>query len=413
MGGGRTKGVLFGLLWLAGAWVHQAPENPNATSRLDLLHALVSQGTWHLDVYHENTTNKAWCEGHYYSDKPPGLVFLALPTFLLLHLFLQDSLESKWGWLLSSWLGSAGATGLWAATGAVACFSWLSRSHSRRIALLTTLAFFLGTPLLAYAGSWFPHSATVGLLFVALNIAHRDFPKIGSVSRRWWLMAGLVCGLALSCEYSAAIPLVAVGGVCFGTPWTIPYQHTATLTHMQQGLCGILFPPPASHLTHLVLGSTRGLFMHSPFLLCLWVGFRQLHERSPAWFYSAYVIVLLQWILMSGYGDLAAGNTLGPRLLLCALPWLALPTALAFSQYPRASTALVGVAVLVNAAALWSGIELLPTASLWETVLERFSSGNTPHHLGELFGLTALASALCWASALLAGIAWLWRSTQP
>ena len=49
----------------------------NQNSRFDLLRAIVEQRTLRIDAYHENTQDKAHFQGHYYSDKAPGLVFLA------------------------------------------------------------------------------------------------------------------------------------------------------------------------------------------------------------------------------------------------------------------------------------------------------------------------------------------------
>src|SRR5260370_11539675 len=51
----------------------------NQNSRFDLLRAIVEQHTLRIDDYHENTQDKAHFQGHYYSDKAPGLVFLAVP----------------------------------------------------------------------------------------------------------------------------------------------------------------------------------------------------------------------------------------------------------------------------------------------------------------------------------------------
>src|SRR5271156_7107076 len=51
----------------------------NQNSRFDLLRAIVEQHTLQIDAYHENTQDKAHFNGHYYSDKAPGLVFLAVP----------------------------------------------------------------------------------------------------------------------------------------------------------------------------------------------------------------------------------------------------------------------------------------------------------------------------------------------
>ena len=51
----------------------------NQNSRFDLLRAIVERHTLQIDAYHQNTQDKARFQGHYYSDKAPGLVFLAVP----------------------------------------------------------------------------------------------------------------------------------------------------------------------------------------------------------------------------------------------------------------------------------------------------------------------------------------------
>src|ERR1700747_1172805 len=51
----------------------------NQNSRFDLLRAIVERHTLQIDSYHENTGDKAHYKGHYYSEKAPGLVFLAVP----------------------------------------------------------------------------------------------------------------------------------------------------------------------------------------------------------------------------------------------------------------------------------------------------------------------------------------------
>src|ERR1700726_4564363 len=51
----------------------------NQNSRFDVLRAIVERHTLQIDAYHENTGDKAHFQGHYYSDKAPGLVFLAVP----------------------------------------------------------------------------------------------------------------------------------------------------------------------------------------------------------------------------------------------------------------------------------------------------------------------------------------------
>src|SRR5947209_17123643 len=64
----------FIYLYEGGGW--------NQNSRFDLLRAIVERHTLQIDGYHENTQDKAHFNGHYYSDKAPGLVFLAVPFAL-------------------------------------------------------------------------------------------------------------------------------------------------------------------------------------------------------------------------------------------------------------------------------------------------------------------------------------------
>src|SRR5690242_3586521 len=54
----------------------------NQNSRFDLLRAIVERHTLQIDSYHTNTQENAHFRGHYYSDKAPGLVFLAVPFAL-------------------------------------------------------------------------------------------------------------------------------------------------------------------------------------------------------------------------------------------------------------------------------------------------------------------------------------------
>ncbi len=64
--------VSYAYFYEGGGW--------NQNSRLDLVRAIVEQGTLRIDPFHENTNDKAFANGHYYSDKAPGLALLAVPV---------------------------------------------------------------------------------------------------------------------------------------------------------------------------------------------------------------------------------------------------------------------------------------------------------------------------------------------
>jgi hypothetical protein len=78
----RRIAVLLGLVTFLSFTYFYEGGGWNQNSRFDLLRAIVERHTLQIDAYHENTQDKAHFNGHYYSDKAPGLVFLAVPFAL-------------------------------------------------------------------------------------------------------------------------------------------------------------------------------------------------------------------------------------------------------------------------------------------------------------------------------------------
>ena len=55
----------------------------NQNSRMDLTRAIVEEHTLRIDSFHANSGDKCYFDGHYYSDKAPGLSFSAVPVWAL------------------------------------------------------------------------------------------------------------------------------------------------------------------------------------------------------------------------------------------------------------------------------------------------------------------------------------------
>src|ERR1700676_1735908 len=121
----RMAAILLGLViffsfiyfYEGGGW--------NQNSRFDLLRAIVERHTLQIDAYHENTQDKAHFQGHYYSDKAPGLVFLAVPLVLIARPALRIAgvdPESPRGEVALSYLASAGGVALPTALAGVCLF---------------------------------------------------------------------------------------------------------------------------------------------------------------------------------------------------------------------------------------------------------------------------------------------------
>jgi hypothetical protein len=441
------------LFLLVSSYMHQKPGDcPTARSRLDLLHAL-ARGTVAIDAYHKNTPDKAAYQGHFYSDKAPGTVALALPAFALSGAAAKAAgvgLDSDPGWLLSSWITCVGSVGIVTAIGAGLLFRMLSQKVAPRFAFLTALAVFLGAAPLPYATMLFSHSLVAALMALALwalarpgDGERRDPGKrieTWLAHHRWDLAAGLACGWALASEYTAGIvvlgllawlvaqgwrravpfclaavpPLLlipAYSWVCFGNPLLLPYSLNPCFPDMREGLYAIKWPSLET-ASHLLLGPTRGLLFWTPFLAMAGLGYWTLARVDRRLFWLAYAAPLLQVIVMSGRTwDWPAGPTLGPRYLAPILPLLAVPCAFGVQRFPRVGMVLAGYSILATTLATLTNA--CPPACYYNPLIELHFplafQGELAPNLGTLMGLSPHLSVALFYVLLTGGIIWLWR----
>jgi hypothetical protein len=437
--------MLAVMLFFAYGYVHQRTyRGQTPVSRLDLLHALLVHKTFKIDAYHENTSNKSVHEGHYYSDKAPGVVAMALPAFSLAAVLLSwcgTSLDSDTGWLASSWIACAGSLGIIAALGAVALFAWLGQWVQPRRAFITTLALFLGAAPLAYCTLMMSHGVVVGLLGVALwagNFGKRE--AISAYLAIDWrdVAAGFCCGLALASEYSSGLVVIgilgwfiasnfkrvlplALGGfpplmlipayhwICFGTPFTVAYQHEASFTQMHEGFFGIKFPNAESAFSLLFSGH-RGLFFCSPVLLIAFAGYYRLYVISRPLFWVTYLVPLLHVLAISGYFYPHGGIMFGPRFLVPLLAIMALPTALGIARFPRLGLLLASISVLINVLVTVVDLSPVPGSNpLVDFYIPQFIKGIFNPNLGGMLGLNGYASLFPLLFVLGIGIGLIWR----
>jgi len=82
-----TFGVAAFFLLLWALLTHSHANSWNDTSRLATVEALVHQGTWAIEhtAFAERTADRILWNGHFYSDKPPVLSFVAAGVYAILH----------------------------------------------------------------------------------------------------------------------------------------------------------------------------------------------------------------------------------------------------------------------------------------------------------------------------------------
>jgi len=89
--------VFFFLLWVL--FTHSHVNSWNDASRLATVEALVHQGTWAVEgtTFGDRTADRVFLNGHFYSDKPPVLPFLAAGVYTVLYRGFHISFDFT-GW---------------------------------------------------------------------------------------------------------------------------------------------------------------------------------------------------------------------------------------------------------------------------------------------------------------------------
>jgi hypothetical protein len=362
----------------------------NQNSRFDFLRAIVERHTLQIDAYHENTQDKAHFQGHYYSDKAPGLVFLALPFALTARPALRMvgvDPESPRGEVALSYLVSAGAVALPAALAGVCLFFLgLRFGGGSTGAAFGTVVMCLGTPMWAYAGLFWAH-ALVGACLVfgfAAAMKVRD-SKSAREDFFWALAVGLAAGWATVTEYPAAPASAMLAFLALSQAWSrgtgarwrvvagvgvgaglclivlLSYLHAAfgafrpsysyydpnSFSFMQQqGYLGLTYPHP-DRLLKLLFGCSRGLLFASPVVVAApvglwWLGKEKSHRAAAI---AAAAIAAYYFLFNASFYWWKAGLSFGPRYAGACIPLLCVGLAVAWGRAtPAWRRVLVGLA---------------------------------------------------------------------
>jgi len=404
------------LLLTVYGWFIPEP-GPNELSRVDLTFALVQQHSTSIDAYHDNTIDRAFAGGHYYSDKPPGLPLLAAPALFVLDraLRLGDMGEVRVSYVAH--LLTDVAVALPAALLAPLVALTAARLGARPAgAVLSAAAMALGTALLPFATTFYAHDTSAALGFAAFAFASRallpERPLVGMA------LAGVCAGLAALVEHPvilvgaavfvwllarresgrgvaayllggfvALLPLPLYDWVSFGAPWRLGYGFVdqAAFPGQAAGLFGVT-SPRVDALAEVTVGPA-GLLAQSPWLALGVLGFALLARRGGRGAaLTAAAVVALFLLYNSSYYLPMGGQSSGPRFLIPALPFLAL--GLAF--LPALAWPVVGPLAAYSAAQMLAiaAVEPKPGPGLpnpfWSYWLPRLGAGDVAESWGEL-----------------------------
>jgi len=369
----------------------------NEYSRYDLVRALVEDNSTRIDRFAQNTGDKAFYNGHYYSDKTPGTAFIGVPAYRLL--------------ALSSSVAGAGTPDPLTAVEALAfvesgiptvllvllLLRFLRPTIGEGWALAVSLGYGLGSIAFPFATMFFGHAASAFFLFAAFYLLWRW----RAVPRDWRpVLAGFLAGWAVLVEISTMLgvlvllvyalsiarpmgrrlsracwraPALMVAGallpaamflaynwVSFGGPFSLGYANLAAgafAEGMGRGILGVTWPR-AEVLADLLFGP-RGLVRLAPWFILAPIGLLAVRRRGVRREVLVCGAIVLAFLAFNaGYYLPFGGWTPGPRFLLPALPFATILVALA----PRAIRPLVVLLMAVAVAIFFVATVTMPNA---------------------------------------------------
>jgi hypothetical protein len=436
-----TEIKLFVTVWLVYA-VYVTPAGGVLPNRyIDLVHAIVNEGRFTIDTYHENTIDKAYYNGHYYASALPGPAFLALPAYLAfkgVYTLIPQSIKdlasgiksykidnqpdsSFYGhvdnveFFLSQAFLTLVVLAVASALGSVLLFETLRfLGFSGWIALSATLFYAFGTNIFFYSTVYFDHvfSATLNIAaFYLVMVSTKDSPSQFMVP----LVAGFFAGANILVEYPNAfvalllglwflvradkwqlvlfvvgligpiLILMAYNYISFGNPIATSYMYetAANKSFHTSGFFGVTYPQP-DRFASLLLSQAYGLFWFAPISLVGLAGLlHRILARGKEFSVSLLcgMVVAIYVVFYSSYSIPSGGATFGPRFLVPMLPFLAVGVAFAFELFP--SYLIYGIG-LVSALINWTGAQFGFATSVVQHFQDLAAQGPTLPVLGAI-----------------------------
>jgi hypothetical protein len=373
---------IFCLLFISYAYVFPRWADPNQNSRLDMVVAVVDDGTFQIDSYVKNTVDYAKVGEHYFSDKAPGAAFVGIPVYWGVKNLLElpainrftDQLEKneafqatlnpegsgiseqKVRFAIAQVLITLVVSALPTAFLGVLIFITL-RLFTEHIGfrIFVSLAYGLLTPAFAYGGAFYGHQLSAALLFWAFSLTFTRRP----LSKYVLLWIGFLLSYSVITEYPAALIAGAIGlYVCyvlfkqqrlvnilwlvplggsvlvlwmaynnaiFGGPLHLGYSNSELwMGQHHTGFMSLSFPTWEG-FWGISLGKFRGLFFYSPISLLFFPGmflWWQGKKFRAEWFLVVFS-VLSMFLFNSASIMWWGGFAVGPRYLLPMLPFMA------------------------------------------------------------------------------------------
>jgi len=407
--------ITCGYFFQGGGW--------NQNTRICLTRAIIHQQSFIIDPYKEdsqnpyfefvNTGDWSFKDGHYYTNKSPGLSMLAIPSFAITEFLVknlsQADMEKQVH--LSTYAGTLCTTVIFASLMAVLIFHVCNFffGFSNWQSLLLTITYGMGTLIFSYSTTFYCHVPSAFFSFLsfvlAMHLKHGTFQKkylLGGGSGFAAAMAVLIepsTVFALGCIFIyllsfrdgrkttlffliGCIPAGAFqllyNASCFGSLLQSSYNfpNPNVMWYRQGKLFGI---PSPFKLIKLLFFPYRGILFSSPILLMMIPG-TFLLLKFKKWRSETIVCLTISFaflIFIACFYAWHGGTAAGPRYLLPAYPFAFLLTIFALKKNQKTYIALGVFSIIINLSITLVGNEIPMNIKnpLAEVVLKNIMDG--------------------------------------
>lgn len=374
--------TLFLILFFSYAYFWQY-RSWNEGSRLILTIALVERGTVVVDGYEQQTGDLAYREGHFYSLKPPGHAWLAVPVYAAMHLCgvthpLQSGPIQYW-W--PDYLLTVLTSGLLTAVTSVLLYV-LARDEGCTTcqALLIGGGYGLCSPAWPYATLFCGHQVGAFCAISAIAIL-RKCRERSNWSCLWTGLAGLLAGWSAVTEYTLVFAAIAIAGyflvsgcpakqlwpfllaasacafslmtyhtVAFGNPIKTGYAFVANPefqnVYTRDNPIGLGWPSMKTAVA--ILFSGHGLVWYAPLAFLIPIGlFRWIRESKWSWLGLHMLTLGGAFMVNAAHPTWTGGHSTGPRYLQAVSPFFFIAAAAALPMLGRGGT------IFATTATMW------------------------------------------------------------
>jgi hypothetical protein len=368
----RIAEWLFLLTFAVYAWFY-AGAGWNQNALFDTTRAIVERHTFAIDAYASNTGDVGRNAGHVYANKAPGLSWLAVAPYALLHAFERTPGDPIVVGINLYLCTLVVVTSFGALIPALLYRFARKRGLSATWAAMIALTIAFATQLMPYSTAFMVHVPSGALMLLALTTERRALAGFAAAlaTTMNYLCAPLVVLIVLLRGWralAAAVPPLVVLAlfqkVCFGG-----YLKTSIATMDERfvdrgALLGILGRPSLDALIGITVSPYRGLFFFAPVLVValggavLWLRSRiELHELAIV---TAMTLVFFGFnVCFNGW---EAGFGIGARYLVPLIPLFGLAMLHCRGFLRPLLVALAALSFAINFAA--TAVDPQPSASI-------------------------------------------------